>query len=160
MQFALIDQIVDLQPGVSITATKSLTLAEEYLQDHFPRFPVMPGVLMLECMYQAASWLVYEADQFRYSTILLREARNVKFAEFVQPGQTLTVRATVLKREGSLTTLKGLGTLGETTAVSGKIVLERINIADEYPERAAWEEYSRREMRRRFLSLYAPQQSS
>ena len=53
MRFTLIDRITELKPGVSITAVKGLTLAEEYLQDHFPRFPVMPGVLMLEAMFQA-----------------------------------------------------------------------------------------------------------
>ena len=54
--FLLIDRIIDFQPGAKITAVKSLTMAEEYLADHFPNFPVMPGVLMLEAMTQAAAW--------------------------------------------------------------------------------------------------------
>ncbi|MGA2254534.1 MAG: hypothetical protein ABSG53_07735, partial [Thermoguttaceae bacterium] len=58
MRFLLIDRIVDFQPGAQITAVKSLTMAEEYLADHFPNFPVMPGVLMLEAMTQAAAWLI------------------------------------------------------------------------------------------------------
>ena len=160
MRFTLIDKIVDLQSGANITAVKALTMAEEYLQDHFPRFPVMPGVLMLESMYQAATWLVYEADEFQFSTILLKEARNVKYADFVQPGQTLTVRAEILKREGNLTTLKAQGTLDGKLAVSGKIVLQRLNIVDEYPDRAAWDVYARREMRRRFDMLYGAQRPS
>ena len=57
MRFTLIDRIVELEPGVQITAVKNLTMAEEYLADHFPHFPVMPGVLMLEAMTQAAAWL-------------------------------------------------------------------------------------------------------
>ena len=47
MQFTLIDRITDVQPGASITAVRALSLAGEYLQDHFPRFPVMSGVLMI-----------------------------------------------------------------------------------------------------------------
>ena len=58
MRFSLIDRIVELEPGERVTATKSLTMAEEYLADHFPHFPVMPGVLMLEAMTQAGAWLV------------------------------------------------------------------------------------------------------
>ena len=50
MRFNLIDRITELNEGQSITAVKGLSLAEEYLKDHFPRFPVMPGVLMLEAM--------------------------------------------------------------------------------------------------------------
>ena len=50
MRFVLIDRIQEIVPGQSLTAVKNLSLAEEYLADHFPGFPVMPGVLMLEGM--------------------------------------------------------------------------------------------------------------
>jgi len=49
----LIDRIIELEPCVRITAVKTLTMTEEYLADHFPHFPVMPGVLMLEALTQA-----------------------------------------------------------------------------------------------------------
>ena len=65
MRFSLIDRIVELEPGVRITAVKSLTMAEEYLADHFPHFPVMPGVLMLEALTQAGAWLVRVERGFR-----------------------------------------------------------------------------------------------
>ncbi|HWC90817.1 MAG TPA: beta-hydroxyacyl-ACP dehydratase, partial [Pirellulales bacterium] len=79
--------MIDLQPGVRITTIKSLSLAEEYLADHFPRFPVMPGVLMLESLTQTGAWLVRASEDFAHSMVLLKEARNVKFANFVVPGQ-------------------------------------------------------------------------
>ena len=50
MRFNLIDKIVEVQAGSSLKAIKNLTLGEEYLADHFPTFPVMPGVLMLETL--------------------------------------------------------------------------------------------------------------
>ncbi|MFM7737804.1 MAG: beta-hydroxyacyl-ACP dehydratase, partial [Planctomycetota bacterium] len=56
MRFAQIDRIVSLIPGDSVRAVKGLALSEEYLQDHFPRFPVMPGVLMLEAIFQASAY--------------------------------------------------------------------------------------------------------
>ena len=47
MRFTLLDRVVAIEPGKSITAIKTVSLAEEYLADHFPRFPVLPGVFML-----------------------------------------------------------------------------------------------------------------
>ncbi len=86
MRFKLLDRIVDLKPGVSITAVKGLALAEDYLADHFPQFPVMPGVFMLEALTQASAWLIRVTENFQHSMVVLREARNVKYADFVAPG--------------------------------------------------------------------------
>ncbi len=58
MRFNLIDRIVAVQPGKSLLAVKNLTSGEEYLADHFPTFPVMPGVLMLQSLVESASWLL------------------------------------------------------------------------------------------------------
>lgn len=160
MRFTLIDRITNVQPGTSITAEKTLWSSEEYLKDHFPRFPVMPGVLMLEAMYQASALLVYKTEDFCHSTILLKEARNVKYADFVQPGQTLVVQADLIKIEESTATLNTRGFVGDASAVSGKLVLEKFNIAERLPQRVAWDEYSRRKMLRLFDSLLGAEPSS
>ncbi|MFA5252972.1 MAG: beta-hydroxyacyl-ACP dehydratase, partial [Phycisphaerae bacterium] len=83
MRFILIDKIVLLETGKMIKAVKGVSLAEEYLADHFPTFPVLPGVLLLEGLIESASWLVREAENFAHSMILLEEARNVKYKSFV-----------------------------------------------------------------------------
>lgn len=127
MKFILIDRIHEIQPGERISAVKCLSMAEEYLQDHFPRFPVMPGVLMLEAMTQTGAWLVRATEGFRYSLVVLKEARNVKYADFVEPGESLVVRATWLKSEGRLTTLKVEGEVAGNIAVSSRIILESSN---------------------------------
>ncbi len=156
MRFTLIDRIVDLKPGVSITAVKGLSLAEEYLKDHFPRFPVMPGVLMLETMFQAGAWLVRKSEDFAHTIVLLKEARNVKYADFVQPGQLLTVTAEIIKQDETTTTMKAQGTVNGAVAVSARLVLERFNLADRFPERSATDPYTRRELRELFALLYQP----
>ena len=74
MRFSLVDRITELSEGKHITAIKVLTLAEEYLADHFPRFPVMPGVMMLEAMYQASAWLIRKSEDFAHTMVVLREA--------------------------------------------------------------------------------------
>src|SRR5690606_16505029 len=86
MRFLLVDRITTYQAGESITAVKNLSLAEEYLADHFPGFPVMPGVLMLESLVQTSAWLMRITEDFRYSTLLLKEAKALKFNNFMKPG--------------------------------------------------------------------------
>jgi 3-hydroxyacyl-[acyl-carrier-protein] dehydratase len=157
MQFTLIDRIVELEPNSSIHAVKCLSLAEDYLQDHFPRFPVMPGVLMLESMYQAGAWLVHRSTDFAYAAVILKEARNVKYADFVTPGMTLKIRAEVIKQQGDFTTLKAEGTIGSASAVSGRLVLERYNWADKMPQRNVNDARGRRRLRQQFELLYHPQ---
>ncbi|MFQ5590867.1 MAG: 3-hydroxyacyl-ACP dehydratase FabZ family protein [Phycisphaerae bacterium] len=89
MKFRWIDRIVELSRGERIVAVKAVTLGEEYLADHFPTFPVLPGVLMLEALTEAGAWLVRDAHDFVDTVVLLREARNVTFKSFVKPGNLL-----------------------------------------------------------------------
>ena len=130
MRFTLIDRITSLEPGRRIVAVKNLTLAEEYLADHFPGFPVMPGVLMLEAMVQAGAWLVRVTDDFRQSMVVLKDARRIKYGQLVDPGRQLTIEVEIEGRQEHLTELKGKGTLGDKTAVSGRLVLEHYNLGD------------------------------
>jgi 3-hydroxyacyl-[acyl-carrier-protein] dehydratase len=147
MRFCLLDRILELEPGVRVTAVKRLRPDEDYLRDHFPRFPVMPGVLMLEAMYQASAWLVRQTEGFAHSVVVLKEARNIKYADFVTPGKELLVTAEILKQDDSLTTLKAQGSIDGNVAVNGRLVLERFNLADRFPLRRNTDPYLRMEMR-------------
>src|SRR5262245_49558376 len=147
MRFCLLDRIVELEPGVRVRAVKRLRPDEDYLNDHFPRFPVMPGVLMLEAMYQAGAWLVRQTEGFAHSMVILKEARNIKYADFVTPGKVLEVTAEILKQDEMLTTLKAQGTIDGNMAVSGRLILERFNLADRIPSRANTDPYLRTELR-------------
>lgn len=91
MKFEFIDRIVEITRGERIVAVKAVSLAEEYLADHFPTFPVFPGVLMLQAMTEAAMWLVHDAQAFAPNVILLRYAKNVTYKSFVKPGNLLTL---------------------------------------------------------------------
>ena len=156
MRFSLIDRIVELEPGSKITAVKNLTMAEEYLADHFPQFPVMPGVLMLEAMTQAAAWLIRVSEDFAHSMVVLRQANNVKYGQFVEPGQTLTVTAQILKQDERETKVKAEGTLDGRKAVSGRLVLARYNLAETDPRRTQIDEATKEELRKQLLLLYQP----
>ena len=154
MRFSLLDRIVELEPGRRISAVKALSMAEEYLGDHFPGFPVMPGVLMLEAMTQAAAWLLRASEDFAHSMVVLKEARNVKYGQFVEPGQTLLVTAEVTGETDRLTKLKAWGTVDGETAVRALLVIERYNLAEENPDRAATDQSVIRQMRELFALLW------
>ncbi|MCE2790957.1 MAG: 3-hydroxyacyl-ACP dehydratase FabZ family protein [Planctomycetota bacterium] len=156
MRFAQIDRILSLTPGDSVRAVKGLALSEEYLQDHFPRFPVMPGVLMLEAIFQAAACLVRTTDEFKHSMVSLVEARNLKFQGFVQPGDQLVVTAKWHSEQGSQVKLKVEGTIDDRTAVSGWILVEKYNLADRGAASTATDQYLVREFKRKYRLLFNP----
>src|SRR3954452_14390193 len=110
MRFVLIDRITELEPGKSLTAIKNLSLAEEYLADHFPGFPVMPGVLMLEALTQSGAWLVREMEDFAHSVVVLKSAKTIKYGSFVEPGRQLQLRVTLVSHDEHEASFKGEGT--------------------------------------------------
>jgi 3-hydroxyacyl-[acyl-carrier-protein] dehydratase len=156
MRFLLIDRIIEYQRGVSLTAVKSLTLAEEYLADHFPNFPVMPGVLMLESMTQASAWLIRLSEDFAHSVVVLKQATNIKYGQFVEPGQVLTVTTEILGHNDVETKVKAQGTVEGRTCVSARMVLERYNLAQRSPADAAADDEILQELRNQFSILYQP----
>jgi len=152
MRFTLLDRVTYLEPGEGIRGVKNLSLAEEYLADHFPGFPVMPGVLMLEAMTQASAWLIRVTEDFAHSIVVLKEARNVKYASFVEPGQTLTVTAQIIEQGPRETKLKATGSMDDAVAVSARLVLERYNLADTDPSRA-WSDQVIKQKQRELWAL-------
>lgn len=133
MRFVLIDRILDVQRGESLVAVKNLSLAEEYLSDHFPEFPVMPGVLMLEALTQAGAWLIRDMEDFANSIIVLKQAKTIKYGSFVEPGRQLELRVSIVSHDPRDTTLKGIGTIDGQEIVKGRIVLTRYNLRDRDP---------------------------
>jgi 3-hydroxyacyl-[acyl-carrier-protein] dehydratase len=140
-------------PGRSIHAWKNLTLGEEYLADHFPTFPVMPGVLMLQALVEAGAWLVRVTDDFRHSVIVLREAKGVKYGSFMQPGAQLRISVELAEQDGSLAHLKGKGDVDGTATVSARLTLCRYNLSDRNPDLRAMDERLIRELQARYRVL-------
>jgi 3-hydroxyacyl-[acyl-carrier-protein] dehydratase len=136
MRFWLLDRISSFEPDTELTAVKNVSLAEEYLADHFPEFPVLPGVFMLEVATQAAAWLVRLSENFAHSIVVLHEARSVKYADFVTPGHSLVMRVEQQKSEGRYVHFRFEGEVEGRVSVSGRLVLERYNLADADPTQA------------------------
>jgi 3-hydroxyacyl-[acyl-carrier-protein] dehydratase len=140
MRFQLVDRILEIDPGRQIRMVKNLTLAEEYLADHFPTFPVMPGVLMLQTLVEAGAWLLRITDNYRHSVIVLREARNVKYGTFMQPGKSMIVTVELTETQEGFATFKGKGECEGAATVSAKYTVARYNLRDRTPALAAADE--------------------
>ncbi|MFQ5732907.1 MAG: 3-hydroxyacyl-ACP dehydratase FabZ family protein [Planctomycetaceae bacterium] len=153
MRFALVDRIDELRPRESLTAVKNLSMAEEYLADHFPGFPVMPGVMMLETLIQSSAWLMRYSEDFRYSMVLLTQARAVRFNNFVTPGNTLVVNIRVHKWGDSECVLQGTGTVNDQSAVNARLTLRQFNPSDENPELKNSDELRTSKMRALFAQI-------
>lgn len=126
MKFCLIDQLLECGPNRAV-AIKNVTASEEYLADHFPSFPVLPGVFMLEAMVQAAREVLAERGYYR---MMLGEVRALRYGNFVRPGESLRVEVDLVKEEGNRFSFKGNGLRvvnrieeGADTAVSGRFTM-------------------------------------
>lgn len=134
MRFVLIDRILEIQPGQRLVAIKNLSLGEEYLADHFPGFPVMPGVLMLEALTQAGAWLLRDMEDFAHSVIVLKAAKTIKYGSFVEPGKRLELQIELTDHDQRDAHFKGKGVVDGQVVVNGRLTLSRYNLRDRSPE--------------------------
>lgn len=135
MHFDLVDRVVERSDDRIVTL-KNVSSAEEYLQDHFPGFPVLPGVMMLECMVQAGRRLVDPLDQAPLPWVL-GKVRALRYGRFVKPGDTLIINVTKRKGDAGEVDLQGevrirSGAPGggeDPVAASGRFSLRPVRLA-------------------------------
>jgi beta-hydroxyacyl-ACP dehydratase FabZ len=116
--FLLVDRIVEMEPD-RIVGIKQVTANEPHFTGHFPDFPVMPGVLIIEAMAQTAGVLVLKTMEDRHSKLVLLVAiENARFRRPVVPGDTLRMEMKILKKKASVAKMAGVAT------VDGQVVAE------------------------------------
>lgn len=118
----------------------------------------MPGVLMLEALYQAACILIRATDDYQCSVLHLEEAKNVKFADFMEPGNKLNIEVELVKNEADRVSLKATGTKGDSVAVSARLVVRKSRLSDEHPELAHLDRYIANRPRKELEILIARDQ--
>lgn len=100
--FLMVDRIIALDPGVSITGIKNVTINEPFFVGHIPGHPVMPGVLVVETMAQVAACLVLDDPKLRGRIAYFGAIEGVRFRRRVVPGDQMVIRVDLLKHRGRL----------------------------------------------------------
>ncbi len=119
--FLLVDKVLESTDGTHQIAVKNVTMNEPFFQGHFPNYPVMPGVLQIEAIAQAAGIMVLQANESLstggYNTFLM-SVDSAKFRKPVLPGDQLLIETTLISERRSAAKIKGVIT------VDGKVVTE------------------------------------
>jgi UDP-N-acetylglucosamine acyltransferase len=114
----LVDAVTQHDPGRRLVAVKNVTVGEEFFQGHFPGTPLMPGVLMIDSMTQAATVLLFGETEGTGRRAWLRGVDRAKFRRQVVPGDRLEVQVTVGRRRGPLARIDAVA------SVAGEVVAE------------------------------------
>jgi 3-hydroxyacyl-[acyl-carrier-protein] dehydratase len=155
MKFILIDKVLSFQKGAELRAVKSVSLAEEYLADHFPAFPVLPGVLLLQGLIESASWLVRQTQDFANSMVLLEEAKNVKYKSFLAPGEQIEYTVQAKTIEQNVSSFTGFGIAAGEPIVEARLALRHFNLAERNPAMAMVDANIIEAMKLRWKLLYS-----
>jgi 3-hydroxyacyl-[acyl-carrier-protein] dehydratase len=113
--FLLVDRIIDIQPNVSISGIKNVTINEPFFQGHFPGQPIMPGVLMVEAMAQVAGVLAFSSG-IEAKSVFFMSIEKAKFRRPVVPGDQLKIEIKVLHQRGNVWKFSGEAKVDDKTA--------------------------------------------
>ena len=116
--FLLVDRVIEMEEGKSITGYKNVTVNEEFFNGHFPEEPVMPGVLILESIAQVGAIAILSKEEFKGKIPLFAGADKVRFRQKVVPGDRLELSCEIVKLRGPVGIGKGIA------KVDGKKVCE------------------------------------
>jgi 3-hydroxyacyl-[acyl-carrier-protein] dehydratase len=122
--FLLVDRVLALDKGKSIRALKNVTINEPFFEGHFPRRPVMPGVLMIEALAQAAALLSFDALDTSPSDEQIYYFAGIDGARFkrpVEPGDQLILEVELLRRKAGIFKFKGRAMVGDEIAVEAEL---------------------------------------
>ncbi len=130
--FLLVDRVLEIEKGKSIKALKNVTINEQFFNGHFPHRPVMPGVLMVEALAQAAALLAFDTLDITLddSTVFyFAGIDGVRFKRPVEPGDQLILEVTLDRMKAGIYKFKGKGFVGEELALEAELMCTMRKIA-------------------------------
>ena len=120
--FLLVDKITEIEEGKRVKGYKNVTINEPFFQGHFPDYPVMPGVLIVEALAQAGAIALLNKEEFKGKTPFFAGIDKVRFKKQVLPGDTLRLEVEIIKLRGSIGFGKATATVDGKIACSGEIM--------------------------------------
>lgn len=120
--FLLIDKIVTLEPGKRAVGIKNVTINEPFFQGHFPQYPVMPGVLIIEALAQVGAVAVLGMEENKGKIALFAGIDKLRIRRQVKPGDVLTLELELTRMRGSIGKGKGVASVDGEVAVEGELM--------------------------------------
>ena len=125
MRYLLVDRVTSWERGVSMEGVKNVTMSEDFLEYHFPRFPVMPGSMILEALVQLSGWLEAAGSECG-RWFLLERVETIKYYGFALPGDQIELRVEAVGEEEGRSLYKGAASVSGERKVavefSGRVV--------------------------------------
>ncbi len=124
--FLMVDRILEYIPGDYLIALKNVSINEEYFNGHLPKMPIMPGVLMVEALGQAAGLLLYYTLDLvpgENNGYVFAGANQVRFRKVVEPGDQLKLKVKILKRKSSLWIFEASATVDGQLACGAELLI-------------------------------------
>jgi 3-hydroxyacyl-[acyl-carrier-protein] dehydratase len=125
--FLLVDKVLELEPGKRAVAIKNVTINEPFFQGHFPGYPIMPGVLIVEALAQTAGIAAASLEENKGRLGVFTGIDSMKFRKQVVPGDVLRLEAEILNLKMGMAKVKVLATVDGKTAAEGEIKFAMIN---------------------------------
>ncbi|MBC8163254.1 MAG: 3-hydroxyacyl-ACP dehydratase FabZ [Roseiflexaceae bacterium] len=110
--FLLLDRVIELEPGVRAVAEKMVTIGEPFFQGHFPGYPIMPGVLIVEALAQAGGVAALSLEAFKGKLVIFAGIDKVRFKKPVFPGDTLRLETRLDKMRRNIGRGTGIASVG------------------------------------------------
>ncbi len=120
--FILVDRIIEIEEGKRAVGIKNVSANEPFFQGHFPGFPIMPGVLIMEALAQVGAVLLLRKEEFKGRIALYAGLDEVRFKRQVFPGDQLRLEVELLKMKANIGVAWGEAYVGEELAAKGKLM--------------------------------------
>lgn len=130
--FLLIDKITAVEPGITATGLKQVTMNEPHFVGHFPNYPVMPGVLIIEALAQVGAFALLMKDEHRGKLAFFTGIDDVRFRRQVRPGDTLVLKVTIERMRAALGRGKAMATVDGEVAAEGVLSFALMEQKEDY----------------------------